>query len=258
MFSKDCRATVVRHSHDIRTNVVKISHCKFAKISRQQVCDTRTTVLRNILAKKFAQNFKTHGNSNDTRATLVRKSCESPRQNSHASRVKFACQSRTLARHSCECRAIVVRIFMRRTSSKLVVKVLNMFKNLMRFFSPKYFASVARLLCDVRASVAFLSPRNFGEFTMRNFRDEFRTNVVRVSHDGRATVLRKHVNTSRLSGQKVKLSDIRTNVVRHSHECHATVVRMKMKINCIRGKVGDTLANVARLTCDSREIYYQS
>ena len=51
-------------------------------------------------------------------------------------------------------------------------------------------ATVVRRSCDVRASVANLSPRNYGEFTMRNFRDT-RTNVVRVSQDGRATVLRK-------------------------------------------------------------------
>ena len=89
---------------------------------------------------------------------------------------------------------------------------------------------------DVHANVASLSPRNFGEFTMRNFRDT-RTNVVRVSHDGRETVLRQHAKNSRLSGEKIKLSVIRTNVVRHSHECRATVVRIKMKIRYIRGKV---------------------
>ena len=119
-----------------------------------------------------------------------------------------------------------------------------MFKNWMRIFFPKYFArlshdcraTVARQSRDVRANVANLSPRNFGEFTMRNFRDT-RTNVVRVSHDGRATVLRQHAKNSRLSGEKIKLSVIRTNVVRHSHECRATVVRIKMKIRYIRGNV---------------------
>ena len=72
-------------------------------------------------------------------------------------------------------------------------------------FFPNYFArlsrdcraTVARPSRDVRANVANLSPRNFGEFTMRNFRDT-RTNVVRVSHDGRATVLRQHAKNSRL------------------------------------------------------------
>ena len=37
MLSQDCRATIARHSHDIRTSVAKISHGKFAKISRRQV-----------------------------------------------------------------------------------------------------------------------------------------------------------------------------------------------------------------------------
>ena len=75
---------------------------------------------------------------------------------------------------------------MSRTSRELVSKFLNMFKNFMQIFSPKYF----ELSRDVRESVADMLPRNFGEFTMRNFHDT-RTNVVRVSHDGRATVLRK-------------------------------------------------------------------
>ena len=90
---------------------------------------------------------------------------------------------------------------MLRTSRELVAKVLNMFKNWMRFFFPKYFARLSR---DVRANVANLSPRNFVEFTMQNFRDT-RTNVVRVSHDGRATVLRQHAKNSRLSGEKLKI-----------------------------------------------------
>ena len=73
------------------------------------------------------------------------------------------------------------------TSREVVAKFFNMLKNFMRIFSPKYFARLSR---DSHASVANLSPRNFGEFTMRNFRDT-RTNVARHSYDGRATVLRK-------------------------------------------------------------------
>ena len=46
MLSQDCRATVVRHSHDIRTSVAKISHCKFAKLSRRQVRDIRFNKLK--------------------------------------------------------------------------------------------------------------------------------------------------------------------------------------------------------------------
>ena len=110
---------------------------------------------------------------------------------------------------------------MSQTSRELVAKVLNKFKNWMQIFFPKYFAR--------------LSPRNFGVFTMRNFCDP-RTNVVRVSHDGRATVLRQHAKNSRLSGEKIKLSDIRANVVRHSHKCRATVIQIKIEIRYIRGK----------------------
>ena len=76
------------------------------------------------------------------------------------------------------------------TSRELVEKFLNMLKNFMRIFSPKYFARLSR---DVRASVVYLSPRNFGKFTMQNFCDTL-TNVARVSHDDRATVLRKPRN----------------------------------------------------------------
>ena len=71
---------------------------------------------------------------------------------------------------------------------------------------------------------------------MQNFHDTH-TKVVQVTNDGRMTVLRKHVKTSPLSGEKIKLSDISLNVMRHSHKCHETVVRMKMKIGYIRKKV---------------------
>ena len=61
MLSQDCRATVVRHSHDIRTSVAKISHCKFDKISRRQVRDIRTNVARpsrDSLAKYFGKKIR--------------------------------------------------------------------------------------------------------------------------------------------------------------------------------------------------------
>ena len=101
---------------------------------------------------------------------------------------------------------------------------------------------------DACASVANLSPRNFSEFTVRNFRDT-RTNVVRVSHDGRATVLIQHAKNSRLFGEKIKLSDIGTNVVRHSHECRATVVRIKNE-NKIHSR--ESRETLSRMSCDSR------
>ena len=95
---------------------------------------------------------------------------------------------------------------------------------------------MAILTCDVRASVVNLSLQNFGKFTMQNFFDTH-TNVVQVSYDGHVTVLRKHANTSQLSGERIKLRFIRTNVLRHSHKCVATVIRMKMKISYICRKV---------------------
>ena len=107
---------------------------------------------------------------------------------------------------------------------------------------------------DVRASVANLSPRNFGEFTMRNFCDT-RTNVARVSHDGRATIWREN---------KTK---------RHSYECRATLARMSRdcRTNLNENKLHsresretlsrmsrDCRATVARLSRDSRAIYFQN
>ena len=61
-----CRTTFVRHSYECSEI---ISHCKFAESSRRQVRDTRAndvrlshdsraTVLRHVLAKKFAYVLK--------------------------------------------------------------------------------------------------------------------------------------------------------------------------------------------------------
>ena len=66
-------------------------------------------------------------------------------------------------------------------------------------FSPKYFA---RILRDCHATVVQVSPRNFGELTVRNVRVT-RTNVVQMSQDGRMTVIRKHANTLWLSVEKI-------------------------------------------------------
>ena len=94
-FSQDCRATVVRHSRDIRTSVAKISHCKFAKLSRRQVRDTRTDVARQsceIFWRKYSHKIFQHvGKLRDQFAT--------------SSRHKKILT--TLARHSHECRAKV-------------------------------------------------------------------------------------------------------------------------------------------------------
>ena len=119
----------------------------------------------------------------------------------------------TFARHSCECRASVAKFF-------------NMLKNFMRIFSPKYFArlsrdcraTVARRSCECRELVAAKFWRIYNaKFSLHSYK--CRASVTRRSRDSLA-------KTSRLSGEKIKLSDIRTNVARHSHECRATVVRI--------------------------------
>ena len=141
----------------------------------------------------------------------------------------------TFVRVSHECRE---NFHVSRTRRELVAMVLNMFKNFMRFF---FFAkifrkTVARLSCDGRPTFVRVS-RTCRRKILANLQCKIFATLVRVSHDGRATVLSKHAKTSRLSGEKIKLSDIGTTVVRHSHECRATVVRIKMKIRYIRGKV---------------------
>ena len=117
---------------------------------------------------------------------------------------------------------------------ELVTKFLNLFKNFMRVFSPKYFARVltrlSRYSWDVRESVANSSPQNFGKFTMQNFCDA-RMNDVRVWYEVRATVLRKKCEHLTTIWRENKTKQ-------HSFQCHATVIRMKMKISYIRGKVG--------------------
>ena len=112
----------------------------------------------------------------------------------------------------------------------------------MRIFSQKHFA---RCSCECRESVAAKFWRIYhAKFSRHSY--ECRANIARRSRDSLA-------KTSRLSGEKIKLSHIRTNVVRHSHECRATVVRIKMKISYIRGKVvrhsHECRATVVRQSC---------
>ena len=97
-------------------------------------------------------------------------------------RIPHDCYANLVAALSHDIRASVVRIFTLRTGCE------------------DCRATVMRRSCDVHANVANLSPRNFGEFTMQNFRDT-RTNVVRVLHNGRTTVLRQHAKNSRLPGE---------------------------------------------------------
>ena len=121
------------------------------------------------------------------------------------------------------------------------------------------------LTCDVRASVVNLSPQNFGKFTMQNFLDT-RSNVVQVSYDCHATVLRKtceHLATI-WRENKTKI---------HSYECPATLSQMSCdcRTNENQNKLhlqesretlsqisGKCRATVARLSRDSRKIYFQN
>ena len=136
----------------------------------------------------------------------------------------FVADFRTIfVRVSRECRE---NFLVSRTSRELVTKFFNMLKNFRRIFSPKYFA---RLLQDCRAMVARRSCECH-ELVAANFLRIYNAKFSRHSYECRVSVARwsrdSPAKTSRLSGQKIKLSDIRMNVARHSHECHATVVRI--------------------------------
>ena len=144
---------------------------------------------------------------------------------------------------------------MLRTSRELVAKVLNMFKNFLRFFRQNMFKTFATSSCECRKHVA---AKFWRSLQCKNF-----ATLVRLSYECRTIVARQ---SSRLSGEKIKLSDIRTNVVRHSHECLVTVVRMKTKLKLhswerretISRKSRDCHTTVARLSHDKPEIYFQN
>ena len=132
---------------------------------------------------------------------------------------------------------------MSRTSRELVAKFFNMLKNFMRIFSPKYFARLSR---DSRATVARRSCE-CRELVAAKFWRIYNAKFSRHSYECRASVARRSrdslAKTSRLSGEKIKLSDIRTNVARlarmsrdcrtnlnenmlHSRESRGTLSRM--------------------------------
>ena len=129
----------------------------------------------------------------------------------------------TFARVSRECRE---NFLVSRTSRELVAKFLNMFKNVMGINSPKHFARLSR---DCRATVVRRSCE-CRELVAAKFWRIYNAKFSRHSYECRASVARRSrdslAKTSRLSGEKMKLSDIRTNGVRHSHKCRATVVRI--------------------------------
>ena len=181
----------------------------------------------------------------------------------HKASISLACEflatvlrilSRTFARHSCECRE---NFLVSRTGREVFQHVEKFYAN---FFSKIFRKTVARLSCDGRVTFVRVSRTCRCEI-LANLQCEIFATPVRMSRECRTTS-DSLAKTSRLSGEKIKLSDIRTNVARHSHECRATVVRISMKISYIRGKVvrhsHECRATIARLTRDSRAIYFQN
>ena len=141
---------------------------------------------------------------------------------------------------------------MSRTSRELVAKVLNMFKNFMRIFSPKYFARLSR---DGRGSVANLSPRNFGEFTMRNC-DGLTKASISLTCEFLATVL---ANLSRTVARHSCECRGNFHVSRTSRELVAKVLNMfKNFMRFFSSKYfarlsRDRRATVVRRSCECRE-----
>ena len=103
----------------------------------------------------------------------------------------------TVVRLSHECRENIYKSQTSREGFKHVSKFYAI-------FSPTF---VARLSCDSRTTFLRVSRTSRREM-LANLQCEIFATLVRMSYDSRATVLRKHANTSRLSGEKIKLSDI--------------------------------------------------
>ena len=116
---------------------------------------------------------------------------------------------------------------------ELVANVLNMFENFMRIFSPKYFA---RLSCDGRATFVRVS-RTCRRKILANLQYEiFATLVlVRMTHNGRATVLRQHAKPSRQSDETDNNTiarqsrDIFSKLDRNSRICRIKVYSVRLQ-----------------------------
>ena len=122
-----------------------------------------------------------------------------------------------------------------------------MLKNFKRIFSPKYFARLSR---DGRASVANLSPRNFGEIYNAKFLRhsyECRTMVARQSCENLATIWRKNKTKRRK---------------RLSYECRATLAQMSRdcRTNLNENKLHslESRETLSRMSCDIGRIYFQN
>ena len=96
---------------------------------------------------------------------------------------------------------------------EMVAKVLNMFKNFMRFFFGKTCRkTVARLSCDSGTTFMRVSQTCRREI-LANLQCENFATLVRLSCECHQIGARQ---SSRLSGEKIKLSDICANFVRLS------------------------------------------
>ena len=116
---------------------------------------------------------------------------------------------------------------------ELVANVLNMFENFMRIFSPKYFA---RLSCDGRATFVRVSQTCRRKILANLQYEIFATLVlVRMSHNGRATVLRQHAKPSRQSDETDNNTiarqsrDIFTKLDRNSRICRIKVYSVRLQ-----------------------------
>ena len=184
--------------------------------------------------------------------------------NSFKASISLACEflatvlpilSRTFARHSRECRVSVMRIFLCR---ELVAKFLNMFKNFMQIFSPKYFARLSRDGGERFVRVSRTCRRKI----LTNLHCKIFATLVRMSCECRIMVVRQSCKNLANIWQENKIK-------RHSYECRVTLARMSRdcRTNLIENKLHsrkvvrhshECCATVARLTCDSREIYFQN
>ena len=125
----------------------------------------------------------------------------------------------TFVRVSHECRG---NFHVSRTSRELVAKVLNMFKNFMRIFSPKYLAglsrdclaTVARRSCECREPVA------------AKFWRIYNAKFSRHSCECRASVARRSCDSLEKTCENLATIWRENKTKRHSYECLSTLARM--------------------------------
>ena len=135
-----------------------------------------------------------------------------------------------------------------RTSHKLVAKFFNMLKNFMRIFSPKYFA---RLSHDSRATVVRRSCE-CGKLVAAKFWRIYNAKFSRHSYECRTTVTRQSCENLATIWRENKTK-------RHSYECRATLARMShdcctnLNENKLHSRESrETLSRMSRDSCEGR------